>query len=95
MSKEKTERRKDLPRGIRIRTISIWIVASTILVSVLILFGIRSVMNHYHELINMTSEYIHSQNNIMDMSLGSRYLTEQTRLPGTALMQTLISQKRM
>ena len=79
MSKEKTERRKDLPRGIRMRTISIWIVASTILVSVLILFGIRSVMNHYHELINMTSEYIHSQNNIMDMSLGSRYLTEQTR----------------
>lgn len=80
MSEEKTERRKDLPRGIRIRTISIWIVASTILVSVLILFGIRSVMSHYHELINMTNEYIHSQNDIMDMSLGSRYLTEQSRL---------------
>lgn len=79
MNEEKTERTKDLPKGIRIRTISIWIVASTILVSVLILFGIRSVMNHYHELIDMTNEYIHSQNDIMNMSLGSHYLTEQTR----------------
>ncbi len=81
MNEQKSENtKKNMPKGIRIRTLSIWIVVSTILVSVLIIFGIRRVMIQYHELTGMTNEYIHSQNDVMDMSLGSRYLTEQTRL---------------
>lgn len=81
MGKKKSEsQKKDLLKGIRIRTLSFWIVASTIVVSILIIFGIRRVMTQYHELVNLSNEYIHSQNDVMNMSLGSRYLTEQARL---------------
>lgn len=81
MDEKKSEHnKKDLLKGIRIRTLSFWIVACTILVSILIIFGIGRVMDQYHELVRMTNEYIRSQNNVMNMSLGSQYLTEQTRL---------------
>lgn len=73
------ENKKPSLRGIRIQTLSFWIVACTLLVAVLIGAGIFSVLNHCHTLVNMTKEYILTETDVMNMSLGSDYLTEQAR----------------
>lgn len=73
------ESKKPSLRGIRIQTLSFWIVACTLLVAVLIGAGIFSVLNHCHTLVNMTKEYILTETDVMNMSLGSDYLTEQAR----------------
>lgn len=66
-------------RGIRIQTLSFWIVACTLVVAVLIGLGIVDVLNECRDLVNMTKEYILTQNDVMNMSLGSDYLTEKAR----------------
>lgn len=73
------ENRKNTLKGIRIQTLSCWIVVCTLIVAVLIGAGIISVLEHCHNLVNMTKEYILTQNDVMNMSLGSDYLTEQAR----------------
>ena len=67
-------------KGLRIRTMSLWMVLGTILVSMLIGDGIINVMNRHRRLADITSDYIQTQNHVMNMSLGSNYLTEQARL---------------
>lgn len=59
---------------------SLWMVLGTILVSMLIGDGIINVMNRHRRLADITSDYIQTQNHVMNMSLGSNYLTEQVRL---------------
>jgi diguanylate cyclase (GGDEF)-like protein len=59
---------------------SLWMVLGTILVSMLIGDGIINVMNRHRRLADITSDYIQTQNHVMNMSLGSNYLTEQARL---------------
>lgn len=73
------ENRKNTLKGIRIQTLSCWIVVCTLIVAVLIGAGIISVLEHCHNLVNMTKEYILTQNDVMNMSLGSDFLTEQAR----------------
>ena len=74
------EKKTGTLHGFRIRTLSLWIVVGTLLVSVLIGDGIINVMNRHRELAGMTSEYIQAQNNAKNMLQGSDYLTEQVRL---------------
>ncbi|MCI9597511.1 MAG: GGDEF domain-containing protein [Firmicutes bacterium] len=81
MSKEHgTENKAGRLKGLKIRTLSLWIVVGTILVSVLIGDGVINVMDRYQELANMTKKYIVSEEAVMDMAVGSNYLTEQARL---------------
>ena len=81
MSKQVSEETQSSTlKGIRIQTFSLWIVIGTILVSILIGDGIINVMNHHKELAGRTHEYIRLQDDVMDMSVGSDYLTEQARL---------------
>lgn len=75
-----TKNKMSVLRGVRIRTLSLWIVAGTILVSVLIGDGIINVMNQHQKLAGMTQEYLLIKDNVADMSRGSDYLTEQARL---------------
>lgn len=67
-------------KGFRIQTVSLWIAICTILVSVLIGHGILNVRKQYRQLTRMTRQYIVTQDNAMDISLGSDHLTEQARL---------------
>lgn len=81
MSKENmTGNRAGTLKGLRIRTLSLWIVVGTILVSILIGDGIVNVMHKHQELAGMTTEYIMAQEDARNMALGSDYLTEQVRL---------------
>lgn len=67
-------------RGLRIQTLSLWMVAATLVVSVLIGDGIIHVMRDHKKLAEMTKEYIHVQEEAEDLLLGSNYLTDQVRL---------------
>lgn len=67
-------------KGLRIQTVSLWVSICTILVSILIGHGILNVKKQYHHLTRMTRRYIITQDDAMDMSLGSDHLTEQARL---------------
>lgn len=67
-------------RGLRIQTLSLWMVAATLVVSVLIGDGIIHVMRDHKKLAEMTKEYIHVQEKAEDLLLGSNYLTDQVRL---------------
>lgn len=81
MSEErKMDKKSGTLKGLRIRTLSLWIVVGTILVSVLIGDGIINVMDRHQELANMTKKYIMAEEAVMDMAVGSNYLTEQARL---------------
>ncbi len=81
MNREQAAKNKiSVLKGVRIRTLSLWIVAGTILVSVLIGDGIINVMRRHQELAGMTQEYLLIKDNITNMSHGSDYLTEQARL---------------
>lgn len=75
-----TKSKQSVLKGVRIRTLSLWIVAGTILVSVLIGDGIINVMRQHQELAGMTREYLLIKDNVTNMSRGSDYLTEQARL---------------
>ena len=67
-------------RGLRIQTLSLWMVAATLVVSVLIGDGIIHVMRDHKKLAEMTKEYIYVQEEAEDLLLGSNYLTDQVRL---------------
>ena len=67
-------------KGLRIQTVSLWIAVCTVLVAILIGYGIVNVKKHYRDLAHMTEKYILAQRYVMDLSLGSDYLTEQARL---------------
>lgn len=79
-NKTLTDDKESTLKGLRIRTMSLWMVLGTILVSMLIGDGIINVMNRHRRLADITSDYIQTQNHVMNMSLGSNYLTEQVRL---------------
>ena len=79
-NKTLTDDKESTLKGLRIRTMSLWMVLGTILVSMLIGDGIINVMNRHRRLADITSDYIQTQNHVMNMSLGSNYLTEQARL---------------
>lgn len=81
MSEKKTEGNKSSElKGLRIRTFSLWMVIGTMVVSALIGNGIFNLMKRYRNLAEMTKEYILTQKDVMDMSIGSDFLTEQTQL---------------
>lgn len=65
-----SEKKSSALQGFKIRTLSLWIVFGTLVVSVLIGDGIINVMRHHRELAGMTSEYIQAQNNAKDMLQG-------------------------
>lgn len=67
-------------RGLRIQTLSLWMVAATLVVSVLIGDGIVNVMRDHKKLADMTKKYIFAQEEARDLMSGSDYLTEQARL---------------
>lgn len=67
-------------KGLRIQTLSLWMVICTLLVALLIGNGILNVMKQYRELSDMTQKYIRAQKDVMNMSIGSDYLTDQVRL---------------
>lgn len=67
-------------RGLRIRTLSIWLVVGTIALSGLIGAGLVNVMHRHQQLATMTQQYIVAEGAVMDMEAGSDYLTEQVRL---------------
>ncbi len=74
------ERKSNSLKGLRIKTISFWMVGVTLIVAFLIGDGIINVMNRHQRLVDMTNEYILAQNDARDMMVGSDYLTEQVRL---------------
>ena len=81
MSKETaTKNKSGTLRGFRIRTISLWLVGATLLVSILMGIGIVRVWNKHQKLAVMTKEYILAQEEAKNLLLGSNYLTDQVRL---------------
>lgn len=80
MSIQTSEENAGTLRGLRIQTLSLWMVAVTIIVSVLIGEGIVRVMHDYKKLADMTEEYIYIQEEAENLLLGSNYLTDQVRL---------------
>lgn len=67
-------------KGLRIQSLSLWLVAMTLMISVLIGIGIIQVMKDYYELADRTREYVFSQEDARDLLFGSNYLTDQARL---------------
>lgn len=67
-------------KGFRIQTLSLWLVAVTLMISILIGIGIVNVMKDYYELADRTKEYIFAQQDAEDLLFGSNYLTDQARL---------------
>lgn len=67
-------------KGLRIQTVSLWLVAATFFVSVLIGVSIVQVMKDHQRLADMTKEYILAQEEAKNLLLGSNYLTDQVHL---------------
>ena len=67
-------------KGFRIQSLSLWLVAFTLIISVLIGIGIVQVMEDYYELAQRTREYVFAQEDARDLLFGSNYLTDQARL---------------
>lgn len=67
-------------KGFKIQTVSLWIVLCTVLVAILIGYSIMNVKEQYHQLIRMSHRYTLTQDNVINMSIGSDHLTEQARL---------------
>lgn len=67
-------------RGLRIQTLSLWMVAATLIVSILIGDGIVHVMQDHKKLADMTAEYIYIREEAGNLQVGSDYLTDQVRL---------------
>ena len=67
-------------RGLKIQSLSLWMVAATLIVSILIGNGIVQVMRHHRELADMTQKYVLVQEQAKELFLGSNYLTDQARL---------------
>ncbi|MEZ3433575.1 MAG: GGDEF domain-containing protein [Lachnospiraceae bacterium] len=78
--REQTTEEKNTLRGLRIQTLSLWMVAATLVVSVLIGDGIIHVMRDHKRLAEMTKEYIFVQKEAENLEIGSDYLTDQVRL---------------
>lgn len=66
-------------KGLRIQSLSLWMVGATIVVSLLIGSGIVDAMRHHRDLADVTQKYILTQNNVKDLLMGTDYLTEQAR----------------
>lgn len=77
---ESSERSPGTVRGLSIRTLSLCLVAFTIVISVLIGIGIVHVMNEFHELTDRTKALIFSLQEAEALLSGSNYLTDQVRL---------------
>lgn len=67
-------------KGLKIQTLSLWMVAVTIVVSVLIGEGIVHVMRDYNKLADITEEYIYVQEEAENLLIGSDFLTDRVRL---------------
>ena len=67
-------------KGLRIQTLSLWMVAVTIVVSVLIGEGIVHVMRDHKRLTDITAEYILVREEAENLLIGSNYLTDRVRL---------------
>lgn len=67
-------------KGLKIQTLSLWMVAVTIVVSVLIGEGIVHVMRDYNKLADITEEYIYVQEEAENLLVGSDFLTDRVRL---------------
>ena len=67
-------------KGFRIQSLSLWLGAFTLIISVLIGIGIVQVMKDYYELAQRTREYVFAQEDARDLLFGSNYLTDQARL---------------
>lgn len=67
-------------KGLKIRTVSLWIALGTVIVAVFIGYGIINVKEQYRQLIRTSHSYNLTQNNAMDILRGSDHLTEQARL---------------
>lgn len=80
MSRQTASREKPgTLKGLRIQTIGLWLVAATLIISILIGIGIGQVMNHHQRLAGMTKEYILAQEEVKNLLMGSNYLTDQVR----------------
>ncbi len=75
-----TEKEAGTLRGLRIQTLSLWMVAATLVVSILIGDGIIHVMQDHRKLADMTEEYIYVREEAENLERGSDYLTDQVRL---------------
>ena len=75
-----TEKDAGTLRGLRIQTLSLWMVAATLIVSVLIGDGIIHVMQNHKKLADMTAEYILVREEAENLQMGSDFLTDQVRL---------------
>lgn len=81
MSKQSsTKENSGTVRGVRIQTVSLWLVGATLLVSILMGVGIAQVLDKHQKLAEMTREYILAQEEAKNLLLGSNYLTDQVRL---------------
>ena len=67
-------------KGLKIQTLSLWMVAVTIVVSVLIGEGIVRVMRDHNKLADITEEYIYVQEEAENLLIGSDFLTDRVRL---------------
>ncbi len=67
-------------KGFRIQSLSLWLVAFTLIISVLIGIGIVQVMKDYYELAQRTREYVFAQEDARDLLFGSNYLTDEASL---------------
>ena len=67
-------------KGLKIQTLSLWMVAVTIVVSVLIGEGIVHVMRDHNKLADITEEYIYVQEEAENLLIGSDFLTDRVRL---------------
>lgn len=74
------EKNTGVLKGFRIQSLSLWLVAFTLIISVLIGIGIVQVMKDYYELAQRTREYVFAQEDARDLLFGSNYLTDQARL---------------
>ena len=74
------EKNTGVLKGFRIQSLSLWLVAFTLIISVLIGIGIVQVMEDYYELAQRTREYVFAQEDARDLLFGSNYLTDQARL---------------
>ena len=74
------EKNTGVLKGFRILSLSLWLVAFTLIISVLIGIGIVQVMKDYYELAQRTREYVFAQEDARDLLFGSNYLTDQARL---------------
>lgn len=67
-------------KGLSIQKLSLWMVAVTLVVSVLIGEGIIHVMQNHKKLADITAEYIFVREEAENLQMGSDFLTDKVRL---------------